>query len=161
MARKTQLVQEGFVKISSCPRAGCGKSACLVRLEGPKAFAPFLPTTQTDGPGDLHENVAVPGGAPHRCVRYAVGLSFRVRATIRSLPDFRKSGQARDEDYSCRFSPLSEPMPSEPSDTVSATDVAAGFAATVSSSLTVSRNDADGTKNKVPVSARLKSSSRS
>src|SRR6185437_8128449 len=34
----------------------------------------------------------------------------------------RRSGQVRDGDYSCRMSPLREPMPSEPSRTGGATE---------------------------------------
>jgi hypothetical protein len=79
----------------------------------------------------------------------------------------RKSGQARDEDYSYRFSPLREPTPSEPSSAGavdgagSSVDPAAGIAAAAAVSFTDSRNVADGTKNRAPVTARLKSSSRS
>src|SRR5580698_2575815 len=89
----------------------------------------------------------------------------------------RKWGQVRDGGYSCRTSPLREPMPSDPSRTdgldedgmdeeVSAGgagvgDSTAGGSSLVSSSPTLSRNVADGTKNKHPVTARLKSSIRS
>src|SRR5262245_36236550 len=79
----------------------------------------------------------------------------------------RKSGQARGADYSYRFSPLREPTPSEPSaaDAVDDADVsvdpAAGTAAASASSFTASKNVAEGTKNRVPVTARLKSSTRS
>src|ERR1700735_2157922 len=96
----------------------------------------------------------------------------------------RKWEQARDGDYSCCRSPLREPMPSEPSRTgeldldedeldesVSAAAgvvgdcTAAGRSSTAWSSAKsagmFSRNVADGMKNRFPVTARLKSSSRS
>src|SRR5580658_5422020 len=91
----------------------------------------------------------------------------------------RKWGQVRDGGYSCRTSPLREPMPSEPSRTdrldedgsdeeVSAAAGGAGGSAaggsslvSVWSSVRLSRNVADGTKNRHPVTARLKSSMRS
>src|SRR4029077_20135409 len=65
------------------------------------------------------------------------------------------------------FSPLREPIPSEPSDAApfdddgSAVDFGAGGAGAGPSSPSASRNVADGTKNRAPVTARLKSSSRS
>jgi hypothetical protein len=65
------------------------------------------------------------------------------------------------------FSPLREPTPSEPSSAGavdgagSSVDPAAGIAAAAAVSFTDSRNVADGTKNRAPVTARLKSSSRS
>src|ERR1700678_3167998 len=55
--------------------------------------------------------------------------------------------------------PLSEPMPSEPSRT-GGVDDEAGAAASGASD-TSSRKVAEGTKNRFPVTARLKSSSRS
>src|SRR5579863_2598520 len=73
-------------------------------------------------------------------------------------------------DYSCRVSPLREPMPTEPSrtnwmdgegSTAAGAAGDSGTAGGVWSSVTFSRNVADGTKNKFPVTARLKSSSRS
>src|SRR5208283_1502374 len=94
----------------------------------------------------------------------------------------RKWGLTPDEDYSCGVSPLREPMSSEPSRTDamdedemdeedSATTGAAGDSTTtgwtsfawssVWPSATFSRNVDDGTKNRFPVTARLKSSSRS
>src|SRR5579863_10040086 len=63
------------------------------------------------------------------------------------------------------FSPLSEPIPSEPSDAApidgSAGGGWAGAWVAGASPLTESRNVSEGTKNSVPVAARLKSSSRS
>src|SRR5580658_9924331 len=108
---------------------------------------------------------------------------------LRSQPTpNRKWVQARDGDYSCRVSPLRDPMPSEPSPTdatdddgtdedgtdseedamdedgeVSASAGAAedsstaGRSTLVCSSVRFSRNVADGTKNRFPVTARLKS----
>src|SRR5580704_13835096 len=89
----------------------------------------------------------------------------------------QKLGRVRDGGYSCRTSPLREPMPSEPSRTdrldedgmdvevsvaaAGAGASAAGWCSLVSSSVTLSRNVAEGTKNRHPVAARLKSSIRS
>src|SRR6202167_2753602 len=91
----------------------------------------------------------------------------------------RKWGQARDGDYSCRVSPLRDPMPSEPSRTdgtdegwtdeeevsasagVAEDSATAGWSSVPGDSSTFSRNVADGTKNKLPVTARLKSRMRS
>src|ERR1035441_62142 len=85
----------------------------------------------------------------------------------------RRWEQAHDGDYSCCMSPLREPMPSEPSRTDemdeegSVTAGAAGDSATTGGSsnvwswVTFSKNVADGTKNRLPVTARLKSRSRS
>src|ERR1700737_3645394 len=63
-------------------------------------------------------------------------------------------------------SPLREPMPREPSNTGGTdcpgpTDAGAGCAAGAASGVTSSRNAADATKNRLPVTARLKSRMRS
>ena len=78
-------------------------------------------------------------------------------------------GKLAMTDYSWEISPFREPISSEPSVSLSARDgegsitvgatevsVTAGW-----SSATASRNVADGTKNRLPVTARLKSSNRS
>src|SRR5580692_1651873 len=112
---------------------------------------------------------------------------FRLQFVPRRNP---KSGQARDGDYSWRTSPLREPMPSEPSRTgeVDDDDIDEAGLGEVSSavalesataggspvaedslarasftgaSVTFSKNVADGTKKRPPVTARLKSSRRS
>src|ERR1700691_4223045 len=84
----------------------------------------------------------------------------------------RKSVRARDASYSWEGSPFKEPMPSDPSPGYvdgaepSELDAAAGGADSESesgggASLTFSRNVADGTKKRLPVTAVLKSRSRS
>src|SRR5262249_20192815 len=73
---------------------------------------------------------------------------------------------ARDGDYSCSCFPLSEPMRSEPSGvgglaaSRSPPDDPGTIAAGDASAVRLSRNVADGTKNRLPVTTRLKSSSR-
>src|SRR5262249_58495344 len=87
---------------------------------------------------------------------------------LRYLPTaHRKLGRGRGEGYLYRFSPLKEPTASEtsgapgPGGAGSSDDSGSRIAAAGASPFTDSRNVADGTKNRVPVTARLKSSSRS